>query len=167
MGEFRQTEYFGGIFKAERKGKGEKGRREKRLERKRVQKGRHDVEAHGRSVFRDGVNTFRFTQTRFYSVIEVDSSPACIPMEILEEEQFRCTRAAFLFNGNCSHKSCTIPMQIAESVHSSLTPLPPRSSIRPLLHFLTGFSSFSANLFRLFADYQRAESDRNRWKRAR
>lgn len=61
------------------------------------EKGRNDVGAHRRSVFRDSVNTFRFTQTRFYSVIEVDSSPACISIGILEEQQFRNIRAARFF----------------------------------------------------------------------
>lgn len=77
--------------------KKEKGRKPCRTETRR-EKGRNDVGAHGRSVFRDSVNTFRFTQTRFYSVIEVDSSLACISIGILEEQQFRNIRAARFFS---------------------------------------------------------------------
>lgn len=90
--ESRQTEYFERIFKVRKKKGGKPCRTETRRE-----KGRNDVGAHRRSVFRDSVNTFRFTQTRFYSVIGVDSSPACISIGILEEQQFRNIRAARFF----------------------------------------------------------------------
>lgn len=65
------------------------------------------------------------------------------------------TSSAFLFNGNCSHKSCTIPMQIAKLLHSSLTLFPQRftllllSSI-PFSFFFSFFPPTSRRFFNLF-----------------
>lgn len=50
------------------------------------------------------------------------------------------TSSAFLLNGNCSHKSCTIPMQIAKLLHSSLTLFPQRFTLL-LLSSIPSFSS--------------------------
>lgn len=61
------------------------------------------------------------------------------------------TSSAFLFNGNCSHKSCTIPMQIAKLLHSSLTLFPQRFTL--LLLSSIPFSFFFSFLPPLLADF--------------
>lgn len=64
------------------------------------------------------------------------------------------TSSAFLLNGNCSHKSCTIPMQIAKLLHSSLTLFSQRFTLL-LLSSIPSFSShFSPHFSEIFSPFQ-------------
>lgn len=64
------------------------------------------------------------------------------------------TSSAFLFNGNCSHKSCTIPMQIAKLLHSSLTLFPQRFTLLLLSSIpFSFFFSFFPPLLRDFLTF--------------
>ena len=125
--EIRQTEYLGRLLKARERRKKRSRNREKR-----IGGGENDAESTS-SLGVSAIVWIRFVLRKrvFYSVIEVDSSPACIfdgnPRE--EPVSKYTSSVSFQLKLLVCKSCCAIPMQIAKlSVHSSLTLLPPSYS---------------------------------------